>query len=250
MKNLTLQKSGHTAILSINRPEVLNSLNFNVLEELKQFFEITIIEEQIRAVILTGSGDKAFIAGADVKEMSTMDHATMIQFIQLGQHVANLIETSPALVIAAVNGYALGGGLEMALASDFIYSSQNAKFGLPEVLLGLIPGFGGTQRLSQAIGSRKAKELTLSGKIVPAEEAKELGLVNEIYSSDQLLNACVDFAKTICTLSSTAIINAKKAINGGMTPKMDSGLELERNLFSACFETEESKKAINAFLLK
>lgn len=235
-------------ILQINRPKVRNALNRAVLIEMQHFLEATALEHQLKAVILTGSGEKAFIAGADIKEMSTLDQKQMMGFCQLGQNVANILETAPFVTIAAVNGYALGGGLEMALACDFIYASRNAILGLPEITLGIIPGFGGTQRLSRSVGSHMAKELILSGRTISAEEAKEIRLVNRVCDLKTLLEDCKKIASEIVKFSSPAILGVKNAINGGMQLSYASAFDLERSICAGCFETVERRKAMKAFL--
>ena len=184
-------------ILRINRPDVHNALNLALLEEILNFLKIKALEENCKAVILTGAGEKSFIAGADIKEMNGFSSLQMLRFCELGQEVTFALETAPFLTIAAINGYALGGGLEMALACDFIYASNNAKMGSPEVKLGIIPGFGGTQRLSRAIGSRKAKELIMSGRTILPEEALEMAIVNKICPEETLLRECTNTAYEI-----------------------------------------------------
>lgn len=238
------------AIVRINRPEALNALNTAVFQALKSFLEITALQNKYKAVILTGTGDKAFIAGADIREMQKMNADQMFQYSQLGQHVADVLETAPYLTLAAINGFALGGGLEMALACDFIYATKGAKMGMPEVSLGLIPGFGGIQRLQNIIGKRLAKELIMSGRSFYAEEAKEMGIVNHLSNRDQLLEDCINIAKKIVSNPFSAIMQVKRAINVGSQMKFDSALELERNMFSACSETQECKIALKNFLEK
>ncbi|KKL68762.1 hypothetical protein LCGC14_2121730 [marine sediment metagenome] len=179
MELISFEKRGQTGILKVNRPEALNALNRAVLEELQRFLSSGVSSENIRALIFTGEG-KAFIAGADIKEMQALDGAGIGEFCELGQGVTNSLASLEMVTIAAVNGFALGGGLEMALACDFIYASTGAKLGQPEVTLGIIPGFGGTQRLSRAVGVRLAKELITTGRFLGAEEALRIGLVNKV----------------------------------------------------------------------
>lgn len=238
------------ATVTINRPEVLNVLNEEVFRELLAFLQITAIQNKLKAVILTGAGQKAFIAGADIKAMENMDFNQMLQFCKLGQEVAEALETSPFVTIAAVNGYALGGGLEMALACDFIYASTQAKLGLPETKLGLIPGFGGTQRLTSAIGMRRAKELIYSGAVISAQEAKEIGLVNRVCEPDDLLSDCESAAAKILQNSITAIIKAKQSINNVERLERSSAYEQERISCARCLETKESKSARTTFINK
>ncbi|MBI1925407.1 enoyl-CoA hydratase/isomerase family protein, partial [Candidatus Poribacteria bacterium] len=168
MNHLIFEKKEYVGILTISRPEVLNALNRSVLEELDSFLVAVVPREGIRALVVTGAGEKAFVAGADIKEMRMFDVPGILAFCELGQRVALRLETMDAVTIAAVNGYAFGGGLEIALACDFIYASRTAKLGLPEVTLGLIPGFGGTQRLARGVGTRRAKEIILSGQPITA----------------------------------------------------------------------------------
>ena len=234
MKNLKFKKLDNIAVLTVNRPQALNALNLETLEELRNCLTS---QQDIRVLILTGA-EKSFIAGADIKEMQAMNPQQIIEFCQRGQDVANLFETSPFVTIAAVNGYALGGGLEMALACDFIYASQKAKLGLPEVSLGVIPGFGGTQRLARAAGTRRAKEMIMSGQHISAHEALMYGIVNKVCEPESLLQECEKIAKTITGHSYEAIKRAKKAINEG-------SFELETQLFAECFGTKEREEAMS-----
>lgn len=248
--NLIIERNDHIAILKVNRPEALNVLNQETLSQILEFLTNTARKEGYKAVILAGEGKKAFIAGADIKEMQAMTHIQMLQFCELGQQVASALENSPFLTIAAVNGFALGGGLEMALACDFIYASKNAKMGLPEVKLGIIPGFGGTQRLSRAIGTRKAKELVMSGRMISAETALEMGIVNKVCEEDSLLEEVQQVAKEITQNSFLAIMQAKRAIDKGNSMGLTEALELEKNMCAVCFSTSERLEAMNAFLSK
>lgn len=251
MNNLIYEKhSSNIGILKIHRPTVLNAINRITLEELLHFLQHKLPQEKCHALILTGSGEKSFIAGADIKEMQEMSHTEMLQFCELGQKVTLALEKAPYLTIAAVNGYALGGGFEMALACDFIYASKNAKFGLPEVSLGIIPGFGGTQRLSRAVGTRLAKELTMSGRIFTAEEAKSWGIVNHLSESDHLMKDCCVVASEILKHSFLATLQAKNAINAGYHMSMNEALELERNMCAVCFASEGRHHGMAAFLKK
>jgi enoyl-CoA hydratase len=247
MSNLTIEKSDGITLLKINRPSALNALNRATLEELLHFLETTAPKESVKALIFTGEGDKAFIAGADIKEMLPMDHLDMLDFCTLGQRVANALEAAPFLTIAAVNGYALGGGLEMALACDFIYANHHAKLGLPEVTLGIIPGFGGTQRLSRAIGTRLAKEMIMSGMTLTAERAREIGIVNHVCAPEDLLKDCFATASKITAHSYTAVVQAKYAINTGYHLGLKEALELEKNMCAVCFATDERAQKMKQF---
>lgn len=250
MQLLTYEKQDAIGIIRVNRPAVLNVINLGVLQELEHFLEVAARQDNLKAVILTGTGEKAFIAGADIREISTMNQTQMFHFCALGQRVTDILETAPYLTIAAVNGYALGGGLELALGCDFIYASQNAQLGLPEVCLGLIPGFGGTQRLLRAIGARKAKELIMSGRSFSADIAHEMGIVNAVCEPASLMKRCLEVAKEITSHSFTAVIEAKQAINCGAELGLATALELERNMCVSCFDTNESRQAITKFLEK
>lgn len=249
MNNLIYEKqSPSIGILKINRPEVLNAINQATLEEMLHFLRVKVKQEECRALIITGAGEKSFIAGADIKEMRGMSYTEMLLFTELGQEVAQAIGKAPVLTIAAVNGYALGGGFEMALACDFIYASKKAKFGLPEVSLGIIPGFGGTQRLSRILGTRQAKELIMSGRTFTAEEAYARGIVNHLCESDSLLKECEVVASEIIRHSHFAIMQAKRAIDAGYHLSMTEALELERNMCTVCFSTKECATGMTAFL--
>lgn len=250
MNNITYEIDQQIAILKVNRPSVLNALNRSVLEELLHFLQKTAVEEKIKAIILTGAGEKAFIAGADIKEMQGMRPEQVLEFCKLGQNVANALETAQSVTIAAINGYALGGGLEMALACDFIYASEKSYLGLPEVYLGLIPGFGGTQRLTRAVGMRMSKELILTGKTFSAPIGKEIGLVNRVCTPENLLSECLATVNEILKHPFSAVMGAKNAVNCGMLLEVSQGFELERNICSACFDTVERKAAMTAFLAK
>ncbi len=250
METLRYEKDGGVGLLTINRPAALNALNRFVLQELAGFLERQAVKDALRVLIITGEGQKAFIAGADIKEMEQMETHEMLDFCRLGQRAAHLLEHSPFLTIAAVNGYALGGGLEMALACDFIYASETAKLGLPEVTLGIIPGFGGSQRLARAIGTRHAKELILTGKHIDAAEALSLGLVNRVFKPEALSGACFAVAQQAAKNSSFALSQGKAAINHGQSMGLNEALEYEKSLCGLCFATPERKAAMTAFIEK
>lgn len=249
MSEIIVRKYDHCAEVKIHRPDALNALNRAVLEQMLVVLK-DLENDHIKALILTGEGTKAFAAGADIKAMAHMSHLDMLDFCSLGQKVSLALEQAPFLTLAAVNGYALGGGLELALACDFIYASSQAKLGLPEITLGIIPGFGGTQRLTRAIGTRAAKEMILSGKMVTALEAQKLGIVNQIFEPEQLIAACEEMTQMISKFSSTAIQQAKAAINHGYSLAMGDALELEKNLFAVCFATPERQESMQAFMTK
>lgn len=247
MGNLIFEQRGRVGVLRINRPDHYNALNLSTLQDMQEFFDTA---PDLRALVLTGMGDKAFIAGADIREIQRMSPEQMLDFLRLGQEVASDIETAPFVTIAAVNGYALGGGLEMALACDFIYAARGAKLGLPEVTLGMIPGFGGTQRLARAIGTRGAKELIYSGRSITAEEAFNIGLVNHLCESETLMEQCYATIATILRNSFTAAMHAKEAIGEGFGLDPHDALELEQNLALICFSSGDRFEGVEAFLNK
>ena len=240
---------GGFKIISITRPEALNALNSDVLNELNATFESFLGEESgTNGVLITGDGEKSFIAGADIKSMIGMSNSEAKKLSQLGQQTTLLIESLPFPVIACVNGFALGGGLEMALGADFIYASENAVFGLPEVKLGLIPGFGGTQRLSRIVGRNKAREIIFTGKNISAAEAKEIGFVNEVFKNkEELIEAGLNTLKTISKNSIQAVSQAKKALLQGSDLDLSEGLKIEADIFGGVFELEDAKEGTVAF---
>ncbi|ADI38822.1 enoyl-CoA hydratase/isomerase family protein [Waddlia chondrophila] len=250
MKYLEFEKRNRVGLLKINRPKALNALNLELLKELEHCLEEESEKLELVAMIVTGAGEKAFIAGADIKEMQGFDKQQILSFISLGQRVSLLLEKAPFITIAAINGFALGGGLEMALACDFIYAADSAKLGLPEVMLGIIPGFGGTQRLVRAVGVRQAKEMIATGKAISADEAHRIGLVNCVCSKESLISECLAVAGSIAGHSQTAIYQAKDAINREDGLSIHEGLDLEKSNFAICFETPEREKAMQAFLEK
>lgn len=247
MDVLLYEQQDKVGILKINRPHAMNALNAEVLHELSKLLLQLRNKEEIAALVLTGVGERAFIAGADIKEMQTMNHLQMLRFCCLGQSVTLALEGAPFATIAGVFGYTLGGGLEMALACDFIYAGQSTKLGLPEINLGIIPGFGGTKRLSEAVGPRKAKEMILTGKHLTGAEAYEIGLVNKLCSDGELLKDCLDTAHQIAKHPAYAISQAKRAVNQGHYLTIHEALELERNMCSVCFATPEREHAMASF---
>jgi enoyl-CoA hydratase len=250
MNTLLFESERRIGLLTVNRPDSLNALNLEVLNELKSLLESEAEKRSVSALILTGAGKKAFIAGADIKEMHAMEPSEVQSFITLGQTVSDLLENAPFVTIAAVNGYALGGGLEMALACDFIYAGDHAKLGLPEVTLGIIPGFGGTQRLARAVGTRRAKELIATGRHIEAEEAKEIGLVNHVCKSEDLIAACYSTAERIAKHSSLAVSQAKSAINEGIPLSLKEAMQVEKTHFMRCFASPEREQAMQAFIAR
>ncbi len=245
-------KSNHTGVLTINRPESLNALNQELMSELKQ--ALTKIDEmpfsQLRVLIITGAGEKAFVAGADIKEMSDLSSEQAQVFAERGQEVQRIFETLRIPVIAAVNGFALGGGCELALACDFIYASENAKFGLPEVSLGLIPGFGGTVRLSRVVGLAKAREMIMTGEMISATEALSLGLVSKVLPKTELLSHAEKTAELIASRGPLAIAAAKSSINQAFDLSIDQGMQLEAENFADLFESQDVREGTKAFVEK
>lgn len=249
VKNIILKKDNGLVVLELNRPEALNSLNKKMLSELKEALELLEKDESIMVVIITGTG-KAFVAGADIEEMKDMTADQAWEFSQFGQDIFNKIENSRLVYIAAVNGYALGGGNELALACDIRIVSEKARFGQPEVSLGIIAGFGGTQRLTRLVGEVKARELLLTGKIIKADEAFDIGLVNKVIPANNLLNQAKEMAAEIMNNSPVAVENCKKAINAGLKESLDRGLKIESDLFAECYRAPDQLEGMEAFLEK
>jgi enoyl-CoA hydratase len=247
---LLMEKTNGIATLTINSPRTMNALNSLVLDELEcAFYELN-LDNEIKVVVLTGAGEKAFVAGADIKEMSQMNSFEGHQFGLKGQRVMLSIEKMAKPVIAAVNGYALGGGLELALACDFIYASEKAKLGFPEVTLGIIPGFGGTQNLARRIGDARAKELIFTGKMLNAAKACEWGIVNEVIAPEELLTKTLETAATIAAVGTVGVHYAKDAIVNGLNMTKDDGFRYEAALFGVLFATEDQKEGMGAFVEK
>jgi enoyl-CoA hydratase/carnithine racemase len=234
----------------IDRPETLNAINDSVLDELDQAFTIVEQDEQIRVVIITGGGDKAFVAGGDIAAMRQKNVLEGEKFVYRGQAVLNKIENSPKVVIAALNGYTLGGGMELALACDIRVASEKAKLGLPEVSIGLYPGWGGTQRLVRLVGKGITKELVFTGDRISAEEAKQLRIVNKVVKHEELMSHCRHIAEKIMTNSPVAIMQAKKAINHGSEISLSQGLALEAEAWLVNFSTEDRVEGLSSFLEK
>ncbi|MBU0505842.1 MAG: enoyl-CoA hydratase-related protein [bacterium] len=250
-KNLLLNFENRIATVTINRPKVMNALNPEVLTELMQAFtEIIRNRSEVGGVIITGSGDKAFVAGADIAAMQTMTALHAEQFCRLGHRCTKIIEEFDMPVIAAVNGFALGGGLELALSCDFIYASKTAKLGLPEVNLGLFPGFGGTQRLARLIGRNKAKELIYTAAMLNAEQAFAIGIVNRVSEPENLLEDAKKTMNIMLSKGPVAIRLTKKVINEGTDLPRLSGLNLEETQFPLVFATEDRMEGVTAFLEK
>jgi len=249
-QNLITKKEEGLGWIIVNRPDKLNALNAETIQELQEAFLSFQDDEEVKAVILTGSGEKAFVAGADIGELARLDDASGKEYVLKGQALTKTIENFKKPVIAAVNGYALGGGTEIALACHIRIASENVKMGQPEVKLGIIPGYGGTQRLARLVGKGKAMELILSGKIIDAQEAHQIGLVNKIVSSDELEPTCVALAMEIIANGPLALQYSIQAINKGLDRNLEEGLLLEAELFGKACATEDSKEGTKAFLEK
>jgi enoyl-CoA hydratase len=251
-KTIQLESVNSIWKLIINRPDSLNALNLQVLSEMGEALRLIseMSFEDARALIITGSGQKAFVAGADIKEMASLSADEATQFSKKGQSVFYELELMRIPVIAAVNGFALGGGLELALGCDFIYASDNAKMGLPEVSLGLIPGFGGTVRLSRAVGLRKARELIFSGDLITAAEAQLFGLVNKVFPQSDLMTQVMKRIESILSKGPMAVSAAKKSVQAAWDLQIDDALEMEAEQFGELFETEDSKEGMKAFIEK
>lgn len=236
-------------ILTINRPKALNALNTEVLDALDILLD-KIEDDGIKALVITGSGEKAFVAGADISEMSDMGTLEARAFSQKGNRVFSKLENFRVPVIAAVNGFALGGGCELALSADIRYASENAKFGQPEVGLGIIPGFGGTQRLSRTVGMAKAKELIFSGNIIDANEAEKIGLVNKVVPQEELLETAMTYANKVAKQAPLAVEFGKKVMNDGINLDLRHALDYEAESFGSLFSTEDQKEGMYAFMEK
>jgi enoyl-CoA hydratase len=248
--NVRLELDGPFATVTVDRPKSLNALDTRTLQELEKAVAELSLREQLRGVIITGAGEKAFVAGADIAEMNGMDGDKARHFGALGQRVMNVIAALPVPVVAAVNGFALGGGCELALACDFIYASENARFGLPEVSLGVLPGFGGTQRLTRLLGRARAKELIFTGDIIDAAKAKEIGLVLDVVPLANLLGHARAALERIAKKGPLAVRLSKEAIDRGADLELADGLTIERELFSDLFASADRREGMKAFLEK
>lgn len=250
MENILIAHEGPIAIITINRPKQLNALNKQTIEELNACLEEQKSNSEVRVVIITGSGEKSFVAGADIKEFADFSVQEGTELADRGQTTLfDYIENYPKPVIAAVNGFALGGGLELAMACHIRFGSSNAKLGLPEVTLGLIPGYGGTQRLAQLVGKGRAMEMIMSAEMISAERAYETGLINHLVDQADLLEAAKKLASRIARNSPQAINSAIKSVNAGYTDGMN-GFKVEIEEFGKCFGTEDFTEGTTAFLEK
>jgi enoyl-CoA hydratase len=250
MDIVRLELDGPTAVLTIDRPQALNALNSQTLDELEGTLARCATETALRCLIVTGAGDKAFVAGADIAEMSRLSALEGLAFARRGHRVLSALEGLAIPTIAAINGFALGGGCELALACDFAYASTTAKLGLPEVSLGVMPGFGGTQRLTRLVGRARAKELIFSGEAVDAARAREMGLVLEVVPPEELMPKCRKVAATIGKRAPLAVAQAKRVIQEGADLPLAAANELERQAFGVLFGTADRHEGMAAFLAK
>lgn len=246
-ENILVERADQIATITVNRPKSMNALNSQTLRELTQAVRQCADE---RVIILTGAGDRAFVAGADISEMVPMTPWAARDFSELGHVLTALLEDLPCAAIAAVNGYALGGGLELAVACDMIYASENAKMGLPEVSLGVTPGFGGTQRLVRLVGKIKAKEMILTGDLIDAKRALEIGLVNEVLPRDQLMARCREVAQKIATRGPLAVARAKRLVERGYDMPLRAANRQEAESFALLFDTDDRREGMQAFIEK
>jgi enoyl-CoA hydratase len=249
-ENVRYQADGTIVTLTIAREKALNALNAHTLNELIWALRDVESDARVRAILLTGAGPKAFVAGADVAEMSTLSATEARTFAELGHSLGELIGNMSKPVIAVVGGYALGGGCELAMACDFIYASAKAKFGQPEVNLGVMAGFGGTQRLARLVGPARAMELLLSGDTISAEEALRIGLVNAVFAPEELLDKARAQAQKIAEKAPLAVAYTKRAVRRAAEMSLSAGNELERDLFALLFSSQDQKEGMRAFLDK
>lgn len=250
LKNVILEKKGNIATVTINRPKALNALNSDTLKDIDAVLENLEADNEIYAVILTGAGDKSFVAGADISEMKDLNEEQGMAFGTLGNNVFRRLENLNKPVIAAIPGFALGGGCELAMACDIRIASEKAKFGQPEAGLGITPGFGGTQRLPRIVGEGKAKELIYTCDIIKADEALRIGLVNKVVAPETLMDEAVAMATKIASNAPIAVKLCKDAINRGMQVGMDEAIVIEAEDFGKCFSSEDQKEGMNAFIEK
>jgi enoyl-CoA hydratase len=249
-KNILLSVEGEIGILTINRPKALNALNIETLEEIQMGIQEVKKDPALKVLILTGAGEKAFIAGADITEMRGMGPMEALHFSKMGHSTLKMIQDLERPVIAAVNGFALGGGTEVAIACDFAYASENARFGLPEVTLGIFPGFGGTQRLPRLIGKGKAKELIFSGKMISAQEAYQTGIVNRVVPLASLMEETKKTAAQIAANGAVGVRLAKMLVDVGFNMDLTAACSLESYAFGIGFATEDQKEGMTAFIEK
>ena len=248
LEYIIYEKKNNIAIIKLNRPEVLNAINQQLFSELEYIVKVVEEDQEIRAIILTGMGDKAFVAGGDIAMMKEMTLMEGEKFVYAGQAFLNRLENSRKIVIAALNGFTLGGGLEIALACDLRIAAEHVQLGLPEVTVGVYPGWGGTQRLARLVGVGIAKQLVFTGDRIPASEAKQLGIVNKVVPKDQLMEESLALAERILKNSPIAVMQAKKAINHGVDLALEKALTLEAEAWLVNFATEDRVEGLRAFL--
>jgi enoyl-CoA hydratase len=248
--SVDVRREGRVALITVNRPEALNALSSDILEELHAELTALKRDRDVGAVVLTGAGEKAFIAGADIHELATKTALEAREYAELGQEVSHMLETMRKATIAAVNGYALGGGCEMAIACDIRIAAEGAVFGQPEINLGIMPGWGGTQRLARTTSLGFAKELILTGRMVPAKEAYERGLVQAVVPAAELMSKAMQLAETIASKSPVAVAYCKDSTNRALHGDLGSNLVHEADLFSILMATEDAKEGLGAFTEK
>ena len=249
-ETIIFEKEGSVAILKFNRPKALNAINPEVLKEVKAVLDQVEDDESIKVLVLTGEGDRAFVAGADIAHMSQLTPLEMRHFSRTGQELLFRLENLSIPVIAAANGFALGGGLEICMACDFVYASEKAKFGQPEINLGLIPGFGGTQRLPRLIGKSRAKELCMTGAMISAQEAWEMGLINKVFPPEKLWEETMKTAGMIAEKGSISLKAVKDCISRGVDVDLRDGCYMESDAFGLCIVSPDAKEGTSAFLEK
>jgi enoyl-CoA hydratase len=249
-ETIIFQKQGNVGVIKFNRPKALNAINPQLVSEMHQALDEIEKDPALRVVVLTGEGDKAFIAGADISYMVNLPPLAARSWSAQGHELGFRIENFPLPVIACVNGFALGGGAEMAMACDFIYASENAKFGQPEINLGIIPGFGGTQRLSRLVGKARAKELCMTGGMIGAQEAKAIGLVNRVFPADKLWEETLKTAGLIASKGKVSLRSVKQCIHRGYDADLRCGCQMETDHFGLCMSSVDAKEGMSAFLEK
>lgn len=250
MNNILLQKEAGIGLVTVNRPKQLNALDRNTVEELSELIDLIKADDEIKVIILTGAGNKAFVAGGDIGFMQNLTPMEAREFACFGQGVLRKLESMPKPVIAAINGFCLGGGCELAMACDFSIASSNAKFGQPEVGLGVTAGFGGTQRLPRLIGVGRARQLLYTGETIDAQEALRIGLVNAVVPENDLMDYVINIARKIISKGQVAVRFSKAAINNGMQTDIDRAMTIEADIFGLCFSTEDQKEGMKAFTQK
>ncbi|MCC7460497.1 MAG: enoyl-CoA hydratase/isomerase family protein [Proteobacteria bacterium] len=250
MSAVLMEIKGKVATLTINRPEALNAINMDVLKGLHDSLLEVSRNNSVSIIKVTGSGEKAFVAGADIAGMKNMSPVEAEEFAAYGQRTFRMLETSKKITVAVVQGFALGGGCELAMACDLIYASAKAKFGQPEVNLGVIPGFGGTQRLSRLVGIQKARELIYTGRIICADEAKTIGLVAQVFASEELENEIAKLIEELSAKGPYALSQAKAALRLGQDMDLNRACQIEKELFAMCFSHADQKEGMTAFLEK